>query len=1482
MTQYLKLFQTFLVTTLSFLVSFGLYATCSPYSGLASINEISKIQQTSASSADFVELRLMDTDINDVIYDNWNLTICDPVFACNTLSVANFVLTTPYLTRNNYDNFLERRFFRRPFDLLLTDENGYTIDYLSGNGASYQTAACTTPYDGDAITDSLTRRIRRLPDGTGDWDTPPGNSQPPTEGDNNTPPPPGAATLSVTDDVVVQGNNINFEFTLSNGNFNVDITYSMFDGTATDGQDYTSASGTLSIPAGTTYAAISVPTFVTTATEAENFYLLIEEVVNADAPDSIAVGTITPLITARSDLHIDEFNYSSVLDEIIDSSGNDYHATSGSSMATVSGKVCQAFDFTPNGTTDYAVLDHTSLNGLTDFTFSTWIQTSATSAQQEILQGLGGSPNDDEVEIALTNDDNIFIKIRDVSQNFALSTNELTDGNWHHIAFTRSSNVICLYIDGLFKGCNGGYPTGALSIQANSLIVGQEQDSFGGGFDTAQDFEGLIDEILIFDSAFIPSQVKDIYTNQNAGNDWDGTSRICPQLPATAEWRFDEYTYTGAAGEIIDSSLNGYHGESGGAMTNVNGVLCNAIDFSADGSSDYAVLDHNSIDGLNDLTFSIWINTSHTTGFQNILQGMHPGGWDDEFDIYLTDDDTLSFRLLQATGNWPLTVNQMTDGAWHHIAFTRSNDRVCLYTDGTLEFCFVGYPTGAISIEPGALILGQEQDSFGGGFDPAQDFQGYMDEPLLFNAAKSAAEIQTIYNNQNAGINWDGTTRTCPAPPVNHYRIEYDGTGLTCEAEPITFKACTQSAAADPTCANLSTNATSATISAPGTGWVGGTALNWTGSITRSLAVNTASTVTLGLSGTNPTASVVCYQGGAIDASCNFDFADTGFIFTNDTDGNTTIPTQISAKPSNTGFNAKTLAIQAVRTDTNTGTCSGLFANATDVDIDLAYQCTSPATCTANTLNLTNNSNTYNLSVNPTFTTHALRFGADSKASIVLDYPDTGQLQIQAQKSINLGAGVTENVVGNSNNFVVRPFGLKIDTSSDANAANASAIDETGTVFKKAGESFSINATAVGWVSGEDANNDGVPDNLLALNNNPTALNFSSETLNVTHTAQHPAAPAAGTLTGSTNTQTFSASVASISNLAWSEVGVLTLDAQLVDNDYLGTGDVLGQLNNIGRFVPDHFTLVNASAIPACAAASPFTFMNEPFSVNIDIEARNSANAVTSNYRAGHDKATLSFVAENANDGTELTTRLTVAAPTWANGAISTNLASQFARLSPYAVDGPYDAMSIGLKVADNEASTVIALSNALDMNAATNTVCSGAGCDALELESGLSFRLGRVMIKNAYGPSTQQMLVPITTEYWDGANWQTVDMDSCSTIAATSFTLSDTAVTDFSTSIDLKDVNAPATTVGTSDIISGSINELQATNGLFDMVLDIPTYTSGDSGVIKIELDVSAYPWLTFDWNNDGIADGVSPTIYATFGQFRGNDRIIYWREKR
>ena len=53
-----------------------------------------------------------------------------------------------------------------------------------------------------------------------------------------------------------------------------------------------------------------------------------------------------------------------------------------------------------------------------------------------------------------------------------------------------------------------------------------------------------------------------------------------------------------------------------------------------------------------------------------------------------------------------------------------------------------------------------------------------------------------------------------------------------------------------------------------------------------------------------------------------------------------------------------------------------------------------------------------------------------------------------------------------------------------------------------------------------------------------------------------------------------------------------------------------------------------------------------------------------------------------------------------------------------------------------------------------------------------------------------------------------------------------------------------------------------------------------GNSGSVIYEYDtINNLPWLSIE--NDGDADyGDNPFGKITFGQFRGNDRVIYWRE--
>jgi hypothetical protein len=143
------------------------------------------------------------------------------------------------------------------------------------------------------------------------------------------------------------------------------------------------------------------------------------------------------------------------------------------------------------------------------------------------------------------------------------------------------------------------------------------------------------------------------------------------------------------------------------------------------------------------------------------------------------------------------------------------------------------------------------------------------------------------------------------------------------------------------------------------------------------------------------------------------------------------------------------------------------------------------------------------------------------------------------------------------------------------------------------------------------------------LSDNGTTPNYGNEIGTeeddavVSHTLDLPVAARGsqeGTLSGGALFTTFTGAV-STADLSYSEVGIIDLSANLADNDYLGSGqDIQGNVQNVGRFIPDHFTLTSASVSPMCSAATDFTYLGEPFPISFMLEAKNTSGAITENY----------------------------------------------------------------------------------------------------------------------------------------------------------------------------------------------------------------------------------------------------------------------------
>lgn len=168
-----------------------------------------------------------------------------------------------------------------------------------------------------------------------------------------------------------------------------------------------------------------------------------------------------------------------------------------------------------------------------------------------------------------------------------------------------------------------------------------------------------------------------------------------------------------------------------------------ALDF--DGTvNQYIDIPSGALTNGGDVTATFWIKTSKTGG-QAIVSGARSGE-DNEYLIFFIDNTTLQFFFGGTDVSW--TIASISDNVWHHVAVVRDdgNNEARLYIDGVPDNENPKAITlSAMTIDAGGLIVGQEQDSVGGGFDAAQALDGILDDLRFYSRVLSAAELQTIF-----------------------------------------------------------------------------------------------------------------------------------------------------------------------------------------------------------------------------------------------------------------------------------------------------------------------------------------------------------------------------------------------------------------------------------------------------------------------------------------------------------------------------------------------------------------------------------------------------------------------------------------------------------------------------------------------------------------------------------------------------------------
>jgi hypothetical protein len=963
------------------------------------------------------------------------------------------------------------------------------------------------------------------------------------------------------------------------------------------------------------------------------------------------------------------------------------------------------------------------------------------------------------------------------------------------------------------------------------------------------------------------------------------------------EYKMEQSSWSGAAGQVLDTSGNGRHGTvAGGAQTTPSGKICYGATVPVNTSAAQIDAINSGINvpatvgGSGTITFWYKANTAWSGGgtqdAQLIDATINSPDW---FFVVRRNTGQLRFVIRDSAGVDRIAETgaiAVTAGTWKHIAVSWSfnalapanSDHMLIYVDGVLQTTLSFTTAGTLAPGIGTLYIGDNRSSAIGVSGSGRSLDGVIDEFRMYNYEGGIGLVQRDMN------------ATTPCATISNFLINVGAASAsTCAPKNITI---TARDATNATLTNYTGTINLSTSTSHGS-WAkvsaGGTLVNGaadSGAASYSFVSGDNGVITLSIANTHAEAMTInvvdSSVGTTLSVSSTLTFLDNVFVISpTDSLGNTVVAGRNHA-----------MKAEYYKKDSG-GNCAVDINYTGNKNLDAWYvaDASHPAGAAAPAISTGSPPGTCNVAPSLTLSTTvpASSPGSNNLLNVpfaagvwnfCLSTTDVGKFDLNLRDDTRVYA-TTANIPSTTNTLTVRPFALGFTGVAQGALANPGGSAAGGAKFVAAEDTFQATVGGYRWQAADDANNDGVPDSGADVTNNGLTPSYQWATTLAVTTPVTPAGGATGALGGGVNlvAGSFAGGTATVANLTYAEVGSMTMSATATN--YLNSGiTVSGASGVIGRFYPDHFALTAVTLLGACSGA--FTYMDQPaLNIAYTLQAQGKNNTVTTNYSAAlaYPVGTVSLVAENANAGVNLSARISgLPAVTWSSGQYVVNSPnSRFTRAA--APDGAYDALAIGVRVVDADGAVL----SARDMNAATTGAC-GAACDARQLGGAATttrVRYGRLWLQNANGSELLALPVPMETQYYSSSGFTTNTLDSCTTIATANVGLGNyqgnLAAGETTATVAAGAFAAGKKTLTLSRPGSGN-------SGAVNAVVNLGSTTTIDNTTTCLAWTpaptpaAANLPWLLGQWC--GASANRSPAARATFGTYRNTNKFIFQRE--
>ena len=345
-----------------------------------------------------------------------------------------------------------------------------------------------------------------------------------------------------------------------------------------------------------------------------------------------------------------------------------------------------------NATTDKVAFTDWSL-GTADWTISFWLnEQTAQTANTYFVSGTNGS-NGWGFYVGSGATTKIRINHNNgATDNFFDSNSTLSIGTWTHITYTKSSDTVSLYVNGVFDKSQTGYSA--------RNFGGSTYNNIGNGLNNAA--AAFFDDLAVFTRALTATEVGYLYSL--------GTTKAYYPLNGNSR------DYSGNTNTGTDTAITYPQGRFGqGAKFN--------------GSTSKVALTGTTFPVSGDFTMSAWYNGTTPTGDGLVGYGSA-----------LATGQRRSILIVSGNayfGGYSSDLDSNTkvvDGKWHNIIVTYTGTTCSIYVDG------VRRNTGTLTLNTTNQIF-----RIGCRADDTSFINASADEIIIESRAWTAKEVETYY-----------------------------------------------------------------------------------------------------------------------------------------------------------------------------------------------------------------------------------------------------------------------------------------------------------------------------------------------------------------------------------------------------------------------------------------------------------------------------------------------------------------------------------------------------------------------------------------------------------------------------------------------------------------------------------------------------------------------------------------------------------------